>query len=167
MHPAALDESALLRECKLGKGRGSGPGGQHRNKVETLVWIVHEPSGVEAHAGERRSATENRSVAIRRLRLALACKVRHPVPLGEARSALWRSRCTPQGRIVCNYDHADFPVLLAEALDMFAACSLDPKKAAIRLCCSSSQLIKLLKDHPAALDEVNRLRTAKDLHPLK
>ena len=50
---------------------------------------------------------------------------------------------------------------------MIAAAGLDAKKAAIRLCCSASQLVKLLKDHPPALEELNRERVARGLHPLK
>jgi hypothetical protein len=167
MHPAMLDEAALLKQCQMGKGRGSGPGGQHRNKVETLVWITHTPTGLETHAGERRSAVENRKVAIRRMRLLLATKARSPVPAGDVRSDLWRSRCSAGGRIACNRDHHDFPALLAEGMDMVVACGLDPKKAAIRLCCSGSQLVKLFKDHPPALEELNRLRALQELHPLK
>ena len=167
MHPAMMDEAALLKQCQMGKGRGSGPGGQHRNKVETLVWIVHTPSGLETHAGERRSAAENRSVAIRRMRLILAAKFRTGVPVGDARSDLWRSRCSPQGRIACNPEHHDYPALLAEAMDLVDACGLDVKKAAARLCCSPSQLIKLIKDHPPGLEELNRSRAERGLHPLK
>jgi hypothetical protein len=167
MHPARLAEPDLLKQCVLGKSRGSGPGGQHRNKVETLVHITHTPSGVEAHAGERRSAVDNRRVAIRRLRLALAVKVRTAVPAGDVRSDLWRSRCSGSGRIACNPEHEDFPAMLAEALDMLAACDFDASKAAIRLCCSTSQLVKFLKDHPPAFAELNQQRSARGQHPLK
>jgi hypothetical protein len=167
MHPAALPEDELLKHCHLGRGRGSGPGGQHRNKVETQVTLTHELTGIAAKAGERRSAEENRRVALRRLRLALAVEVRRPVPLGDARSELWRSRCSPDGRIACNPDHADFPAMLAEALDVIEACLLNPRTAAARLCCSPSQLIKLLKDHPPALEHLNRTRRARRLHPLR
>ena len=80
---------------------------------------------------------------------------------------MWRSRCSPEGRIACNPDHHDFPALLAEAMDMLEACGLEPKKAAIRLCCSPSQLIKLVKDHPPALEELNRRRAERGDHPLK
>jgi hypothetical protein len=121
---------------------------------------------LEAHAGERRSASENRQVAIFRLRLLLAVGVRTPVPIGDARSALWRSRCQG-GRIVCNPAHRDYPALLAEALDMIAASNLDPRKAAIRLECTPSQLIRLVKDHPPAMAWWNRQRAARRAHPLK
>lgn len=166
-HPATLSDEDLLKECQIGKGRSSGPGGQHRNKVETQVTITHLPTGVTARAGERRSAEENKRVAIRRLRLALAVEVRTVVPAGEIRSDLWRSRCTPDGRIVCNPAHRDYPSLLAEALDVLAAAGWDPRKAALRLCCSPSQLVKLVKEHPPALEALNRERAERRLHPLR
>ncbi len=75
-HPAALPDDALLAECDLGRGRASGPGGQHRNKVETAVTLTHRPTGVTAQASERRSQIENKRVALRRLRLKLATEVR-------------------------------------------------------------------------------------------
>jgi hypothetical protein len=167
MHPASLPDSDLLRQCDLTKGRAGGPGGQHRNKVETKVTLLHTPTGVQAHASERRSAEQNKSVALFRLRLNLAVQVRYPVPLGDARSDLWKSRCSSEGRISCNPEHHDFPSILAEVLDMIDACHLDTQKAAIRLECSHSQLIKLLKDHPAALENLNRERQNRHLHPLK
>ncbi|MBX3401800.1 MAG: peptide chain release factor-like protein [Phycisphaeraceae bacterium] len=165
-HPACLDEELLLRQCRVSTGRTGGPGGQNRNKVETLVELEHEPSGVRAHAGERRSQGENKRVALRRLRLALACAVRTGVPIGEIGSALWKSR-VKSGRIACNPEHEDFPALLAEALDVIAACGWDPRKAGLRLECSASQLIKLAKDHPPALLAWNRARDEAGLHPLK
>jgi hypothetical protein len=170
-HPASLDGQDLLAACDLTKGRAGGPGGQHRNKVETKVTLTHLATGVEAHASERRSAEENKRVALFRLRLALAIQVRTtPVKRdawGDTRSDLWRSRCSPDGRISCNPSHHDFPTLLAEALDIIETSGLDPKDAALRLSCSPSQLVKLVKDHPAAMDHWNRQRAARNLHPLK
>ena len=167
MHPAALPDLDLLKQVSLTRGRSSGPGGQHRNRVQTLVTLHHEPTGIQAHAGERRSAEQNKSVALFRLRLALAIEVRRPVPIGDARSDLWKSRVSDGGRISCNPSHRDYPALLAEALDMIEACLLDTHKAAVRLECSHSQLIKFLKDHPPALEHVNKLREARGLHGLK
>lgn len=165
-HPATLDDDALLRQCVLTRGRSTGPGGQHRNKVETLVELLHEPTGIEAHAGERRSVRENTPAAVCRLRLALGVRARCPVPAGDVRSALWRARCTPAGRIVCSPEHRDYPSLLAEALDMIDACDLDVKKASARLECSSSQLIRLVKDHPPAFVWLNAARAGAGLHAL-
>ncbi len=166
MHPARLEDDALLAQCRVGKTRSSGPGGQHRNKVETKVVLTHEPTGLLAQAGERRSAVENQHVAVFRLRLALAVQVRCPVPAGECRSELWLERCKG-GRIACNPEHRDFPSMLAEALDVLTACKLDPGKAGLRLGCSASQLVKLLKDHPHAFERWNRERVERGLRPLR
>lgn len=166
LHPACVEEPALLAACRIGKSRSGGPGGQHRNKVETMVTITHGPTGIEAHAGERRSAEENRRVAVFRLRLALAVGVRLPVPAGEARTALWRTR-TAAGRVVCNPAHADYPALLAEALDVLFSCGLDPRQAGARLACTPTQLVRLVKDHPPGLQALNKARAQRGLHPLK
>jgi hypothetical protein len=167
VHPAALPEEELLKQCEVSRGRSSGPGGQHRNKVETHVTLTHASTGVHGQAGERRSATENHRMALFRLRLALATKVRTVVPSGEARSELWRSRCSAEGRIGCNPEHRDYPAMLAEALNMLEATRLDPRKAGLRLCCSSSQLIKLVKDHPPAFEAWNKARQSLNMPPLK
>lgn len=165
-HPACLPEEDLLRSCDLGRGRSSGPGGQHRNKVETLVIVTHRPTGISAQAGERRSQAENRHVALRRLRLALATRVRTAVPAGEVGSALWRSRVRA-GRIACNPAHHDYPSLLAEAMDVLAAAGWEPRKAALRLEVTPTQLLRLIADHPAALAQVNEARAAAHLHRLR
>lgn len=166
-HPATLSVELLLRSCQWGRERTGGPGGQHRNKVESGVWITHMPTGIEASAGERRSAEDNKKVAVTRLRRALAVDVRCPVPSGEIRSTLWLSRCTPQGTLVCNSDHHDYPSLLAEAIDVIAAANWDPKRASIRLCCTLSQIIKLLKEHPPAAVRLNYEREQRGLHAIK
>jgi hypothetical protein len=164
-HPATLDDAALAAQCSFTKGKAGGPGGQHRNKVETRVTVVYTPTGIEGMAGERRSAVDNRRVAMFRLRLALAVGVRTPVPAGDVRSPLWRSRCT-RGKIACNPAHEDFPALLAEALDTVWASDLDLPTAALRLTCSASQVLKLVKDHPPAFVLLNQARTSRSMHKL-
>lgn len=91
-HPAALPEDTLLEQCTIGQSRASGPGGQHRNKVSTQITLTHHPTGIAATAGERRSQRENKSLAIRRLRLKLAVEHRLPVPRGEIGSDLLKQR---------------------------------------------------------------------------
>ncbi len=166
-HPASLADEALLAQCILTRGKSQGPGGQHRNKVETKVTLHHEPTGIEAHAGERRSQAQNKAVALFRLRLELATHARCPVPLGEIRTPLWTSRVSPAGRIACNPEHPDFPTMLALALDVIAAAAFDVSKAALRLSCTPSQLIKLVQAHPPAMTLVNQARTDRGLKRLQ
>ena len=165
-HPACLPDEALLRACETVRGRASGPGGQHRNKVETAIELTHRASGVSAAASERRSQSENLKVALRRLRVNLALEVRCEGSHRAGPSALWLSRLRG-GRIVLSPAHADFPLMLAEALDVLACRAWDPAEAAVALGCTASQLVKLLKDEPRALAAVNRMREGSGRHALR
>ena len=165
-HPAAQDAEELLGQCNVRRLRRSGPGGQHRNKVETAVCLHHRPSGVKAEASERRSQAENRSMAVFRLRVNLALEVRSRPDSDPTASQLWRSRLSG-GRIAVSATHADFPTILAEALDTIAAAEADVKRAADALECTMSQLLKFLKREPRALGLVNGWRDDRGLHPLR
>jgi len=61
------DRDSLERDSDVDFFIASGPGGQHRNKVETGVRLVHRPSGITVTATERRSQHANREAAFERL----------------------------------------------------------------------------------------------------
>jgi hypothetical protein len=164
-HPATLDPRVLAAQCSTRFTRRSGPGGQNRNKVETAVIVLHAPTGLAAEASERRSQAENLKTALFRLRLILALQIRSPVPTAEQPTPLWRSRCRG-GLITVSPAHDDFPAMLAEALDALEAHAHELKAAASALGCSPSQLIKLLKSEPRALQNANERRKGLGLHPL-
>jgi hypothetical protein len=166
IHPARLPPEKILAKCETRRLRRSGPGGQNRNKVETAVALLHKPSGVKAEANERRSQAENRAVALFRLRINLALEVRQPTEAGTVCSSLLQSRLIG-GKIQVNAAHDDFPSILAEVLDIIAACQADVKAAADQLDCTTSQLTKLLKQEPRAIILVNRWREERGLHRLQ
>lgn len=166
MHPAALDETELLKQCEVTAGRGSGPGGQNRNKVETAIRIKHLPSGVSASATERRHKEQNRKQAVFRLRIKLAIGVREPIDPGGPPSACWSAR-GKGGRLLINPSHEDFPALLAEAMDRIAMVEQDVSAAGSLLGVSMSQLVKLLKHEPAALEALNARRVELGQRPLR
>jgi hypothetical protein len=167
IHPAMLDDAALLSQCEVTFGRASGPGGQHRNKVETAVTIVHGPSGIIGSASERRQQNQNRAEALRRLRLKLAMKVRCDVsPKTYQPSSLWQSR--RQGKqLSVSHSHRDYPALLAEAMDVVIARKFDVAGAAGLLGVSMSQLAKLIRHEKHAFAIVNTGRTERGLPALK
>ncbi len=166
VHPATIPQEELLKQCRCRAARRSGPGGQHRNKVETAIIYTHDPTGTTAEASERRSQRENQKVALFRLRVNLALNVRMPVDVTDLPTDLWRSRCL-SGRISVNPNHDDFPAMLAEALNIIAANDFDVRTAAERLDCTTSQFTKFLKLEPRALKWVNDQRTDRGMHRLK
>lgn len=91
--PWPTDRAALQRDCAVEFLRGSGPGGQHRNKTESGVRLLHGPSGEVVRATERRSQAMNLEVAYERMaaRLdALQRPVRRRLPTRVGAGALAR-----------------------------------------------------------------------------
>jgi protein subunit release factor B len=77
-HP--WDRESLERDCEIEFFVAGGPGGQHRNKVETGVRLKHLPTGIVVTATERRSQSANRAAAYERMaeRLEQLQRVRKP-----------------------------------------------------------------------------------------
>ena len=75
-----LEDNALLAQCEVQVHRASGPGGQHRNKAETAVRLVHLPSGIRVEGKDERSRTQNLRIALARLREKLARRAYRPPP---------------------------------------------------------------------------------------
>src|ERR1700692_2073461 len=65
------DRASLERDCDMDFFIAGGPGGQHRNKVETGVRLVHRPTGITVTATERRSQHANREAAFERMQARL------------------------------------------------------------------------------------------------
>ncbi len=161
-HPASLKDEALLAQCDLKRGKGSGPGGQRRNKVQTAVLLTHRPTGLTGQASERREAEANKRSALGRLRLALALEIR---TAWSVPSALWVGR--RQGdRLPVNPRHVDVPALIAEALDALASTAWDDALAAQRLGISRTQLLKLLRIDHRGIALLNTKRSARGNSPV-
>lgn len=165
MHPAALEPAELLKACDESRTRRSGPGGQHRNKVETAVVLVHRSTGIAAEASERRSQAENRRVALERLRLKLALDHRTPAT-ASGPSELWLSR-TRGRQLVISPDHDDYPTLVAEALNQLQVAQFEIAPVAEKLGVSGTQLVGLFRKVPAVWVTLNKHRLALGLPALK
>ena len=161
-HPCDLPVESLLTQCQVTRTRGSGPGGQHRNKVETAIVIKHEASGVVGQASEKRSQQANKEVAIARLRVNLALAMRTE---RQTCSNRWESR-TRQGKLQVNAKHFDYAAILAEAMDFVWQHQFDVAAAAKQTRISTSQLIKFLKTSHA-FETINRQRQQLGMNTLK
>ena len=92
-------DEALLAHCRVETFRAGGPGGQHQNKTETAVRIVHLPTGISSVARDERSQLRNRHLAITRLREKLEAHNKPPetrrrtmIPKREKKRRLERKR---------------------------------------------------------------------------
>jgi protein subunit release factor B len=66
----------MERDCEMEFFVAGGPGGQHRNKVETGVRLTHRPTGIVVTATERRSQSANREAAYERMAEKLEARQR-------------------------------------------------------------------------------------------
>lgn len=176
MHPSQLPLDKLQAQCRWGFSRASGPGGQHRNKVETAASIEHLPSGIRASATEERSQQRNRQVALQRLRLALAVEYHesqdHETPDADPKensidaspSETWRLYCR-SGKVRVSTENEHFPALLAEVFQTLVALDYHLPETAQRLGTSATQLVRILASYPPALMRLNENLVARGFSP--
>ncbi len=147
-----LDDAALSARCDLEFFKGSGNGGQKRNKTSSAARVRLTGTEFCAEDCTERSQHRNRAAALRKLRLALA--------YGERRAP------GELPRAVCAIDHPEYPFWLARLLDVVAAADWEPKAAAPQLGCSPSAVVKLLARDPALWQFVNQRRSENGLGAL-
>lgn len=137
INPADLE----IQTCK-----SSGAGGQHINKTESAIRILHRPSGIVVECQEERSQFKNRDKAMKLLRARLydrekikrdseiADERRRQVGTGD-RSERIRTYNFPQGRVT---DHRIGLTLYS--LDSFMDGKLDPVVDALLAADAASRL---------------------------
>jgi hypothetical protein len=166
MNAFELDDDRLLAECEVDTYRASGPGGQKRNKTESAVRLRHRPTGTIVIAVESRSQAENRARALRRLRRALALRLRRPppetLPPPEISAAMDRN-----GRLAVGSRDRRFLPAAAAVLDLLAAQQGSVSATARALRLTTGNLASFLTSDEDLLVEANRLRANFGLKPLR
>ena len=140
-----LEPSQLLKQCREGRYRARGPGGQRRNKVETAVRLRHMPSRLVSQAEEARSLAENRRRAVRRLRECIALNYRAPFDLAKPSLPAELLEHRRQGKLAINQRNHSYPLVVAAVLDALAAAEGSYARAAQALGLTTSQLVRFLE----------------------
>jgi hypothetical protein len=160
------DEAKLLAESDVNTYRGSGPGGQNRNKVESAVRIRHRATGITAIAEESRSQAENRQRALRRLRRAIALHVRRPVAEDSVPPEI-RVCIDGKGRLRVGRRDERYLAAVASVLDILVDAEGSISSAASRLGITTGNLSSYLTSDEDLMTEVNRIRADRGLRALR
>jgi hypothetical protein len=161
-----LSDEQLLRECRMDITRGSGPGGQKRNKTSNLVRLTHLPTGIQVIAGESRSQAENKLFALRRLRLKLATELREPIDLMKFEPPDWFLEVRRGTRIEASHRHPHYAAIAGLILDLMKALHGSPAHVAANLGISTTAVIRFLENEPPSWTAANHIRTENSLPPL-
>jgi len=70
-------------DCDWEYMRGTGPGGQKRNKTESKVRCIHRASGATGESDETRSQHSNKSSAFRKMAESKEFKVWHKIEVAR------------------------------------------------------------------------------------
>lgn len=155
-----LDDAALLAQCTVSWFRSSGPGGQHANKTDSAVRIVHRTSGATVQCQDHRQRERNIAEALIRLRLRLACTQR-----GGSDPA-WLDPYRRGRQLTLGANARDYPAAVACALDALAAARGSLAEAGAALGISTSQLARLLCADGEVRAAANALRAEHGAGPL-
>ncbi len=82
-------DEQLLEECEVQTYRSSGKGGQHVNKTESAVRLIHIPSGITVTCQEERSQHLNRKRCIEKLRAKVKKVNYRPPPRKPTKEPRW------------------------------------------------------------------------------
>jgi peptide chain release factor len=107
LEPPAKPPELAATDLRFETLRAGGPGGQHQNKTESAVRVLHVPTGIFAMARDERSQLRNKALATQRLRQILAT-------LAEQRNSKsasqdWNSKINiERGNPIRTYEGQDF-----------------------------------------------------------
>src|SRR6056297_2754893 len=176
-HPSLFDSETLLGQCDLRFQRRSGPGGQHRNKTSSGVFLHHESTGVVAEATERRSQAVNRQAALLRLRLKMAIELRTASPLDAlGENSQPSPGCSLEQSLRDRYrghplklreNNPDRPAVMALLLNDLHAAGGQPSLVGPLWSSSTSAVVNFIKTYPAAFAYLNAIRAHHGRSPLR
>ncbi len=155
-------DKELLKICRVDTFRGSGRGGQKRNKTTNAVRLTLFNVAVTESAS--RSKAQNITSAIRKLRLAIALERSSQFHRGED-SGVFPAEIQPylsRNTIRIRSQNPVFPIFIGCLLDHFIKHDGAWKLVAAQFGVSNSQLHRFVEKHPGlrmALESIQKRQT--------
>lgn len=143
-----MPSEELLKLCKIDCVKGSGPGGQKRNKTSSAVVLTLSELDITVSDCTERSQFRNRENSLKKLRFAIALKLRQ-APMGNG-------LCNIQ----CSMQSDKYPLFAAQLLDYLHAVEFDHKLAAGKCGISPSAMLKKIHRDPHLWQFVQKQRLA-------
>lgn len=163
-----LADPALLAQCQVDRLRGSGPGGQKRNKTESSIRLRHGATGLFALAGESRSQHENKARALRRLRERIAFDLREPVDLDDYRVPAALAALIEQEPVRKSEKWLRSPEYLravGHLIDLYQAVGCSLPEVAKRLALTGGRLDRVARADDRLMRKLGELRNAQRTRP--
>jgi len=145
-----MDEESMAALCRFEFFKGSGPGGQKRNKTSSAVRVTLPEFGLCAEDCTERSQHRNRANALKKLKRLLAWEC----PVFPA---------LPPALPECSLHSPLYPLMLAHHFDLLAESNWDYRIAAEKCGCAPSKLLKILFRDPEAWQVFQQKREAAGL----
>ena len=153
----ALSDDELLKLCRMDLCRGTGPGGQKRNKTSSAVRVTHLASGIAAMDDATRSQHINRAHALAKLRVELAVNL--PPDEGFSQPTMPLEPVPRTGR-------PEYPLWLGELFSTLQTNGFQPAAAAAAYGCSTAHLIRVIGKDETAWQHYSQARQRQGLPPL-
>lgn len=160
-----MDEEDFAGQCRFDAYMASGHGGQKRNRTYSAIRAMHLATGISAIAEESRSQLENKQRALRRLRKAIALRVRKETPLQELDPRISPFFCN-NPPLHMNPKNPLYPIVCATLLDFLYHERGKISDAAWRIGISTGRMNKLLAADKDLFTAANHIRALFNLKPL-
>jgi len=150
-----MDETELAKICQFEFFKGSGPGGQKRNKTSSAVRVKLPEFDISASDCTERSQHRNRNNALRKLKIAIALQIREQ-PL-DAAPDNWD----------CSMHSQSYPLFTAQILDQLSSCKFNHQTAAEKWNKSQTSFLKKLFRDPDVWQFVQKQRELNSIPKLR
>lgn len=172
-----LTDEKILAQCDIHIYKASGPGGQHRNKVSSAIRLRHKTTGITATANDSRSQHSNKKLALQRMRMNIALRLRCDVPPTQEKSKLPEilTECLqvatkgPQAgsaKLIIGRKNHKFWSVAAYLLDILLGAEGKVAQAAAVLGITTGNLTSVLKSDRHLLAAVQGIRKSNNMRPI-